>query len=73
MQITSKQLLSSGMNYINTTPMEYNLNGDPSVLMTQYPKADYYIEPNFLIIPNSNYNTTQDSISFKLIIQNLGK
>lgn len=73
MQMTSKQILASGLNYINTTPMEFNLNGDPSVMMTQYPKPDYYIDNNFLLIPNTNFNTTQDSISIKLIVQNIGK
>jgi hypothetical protein len=70
---SSKTLLATGMNYINTTPMEYNLNGDPSVMMTQYPKSDYYIDNNALILPTSNLNTLSDSFPLKLIVQNIGK
>lgn len=70
----SKALLSNGnMNYLNTTYMEFNLNGDPSVPMTQYPKPDYYISTNSILFPSYNLNSTMDSFPIKVIVQNLGK
>lgn len=73
MQKTAANLLSGGMNYLKTTPMEFNLNGDPSVMINQYPVPDYYIDAQSLLLPTNNLNTTQDSFQIKLIIQNLGK
>jgi hypothetical protein len=70
---SSKSLLAQGMNYLSPTMMEYNLNGDPSVLMTQYSKEDYYIDNNSLIIPTANLNTLSDSFPLKIIVQNIGK
>jgi hypothetical protein len=70
----SQSLLGSGnMNYLNTTFMEYNLNGDPSVPIAQYAKPDYYIGTNSVLFPTTNLNSTMDSFSIKIIIQNLGK
>lgn len=70
----SASLLSSGnVNYLNTTFMEFNLNGDPSVPMTQYSKPDYYIDASSVIFPAYNLNTTIDTFPIKIIVQNLGK
>jgi Peptidase family C25 len=71
---TSSALLSSGgMNYLKTTFMDFNLNGDPSVLMTQYPKPDYYIGASSILFPTTSLNTTIDSFPLQIIVQNLGK
>ena len=71
---TSASLLSSGgMNYLKTTFMDFNLNGDPSVSMTQYAKPDYYIGANSILFPSTNINTIQDSFPLKIIVQNIGK
>lgn len=70
---TSAGLMSGTMNYLKTTPAEFNLNGDPSVMINQYPKPDYYIDQNSVIFPTTNLNTTQDSFAIKLIVQNLAK
>jgi len=70
----SAALLSGGgMNYLNTTFMEFNLNGDPSAPMTQYAKPDYYIGSSSIIFPTYNLNTIIDSFPVKIIVQNLGK
>jgi hypothetical protein len=70
----SQSLLSNGnMNYLNATFMEFNLNGDPSVPLTQYAKPDYYIGVSSVLFPTTNLNTTMDSFPIKIIIQNLGK
>ncbi|MFN5848891.1 MAG: C25 family cysteine peptidase, partial [Chitinophagales bacterium] len=70
----SAALLSGGvMNYLNTTFMEFNLNGDPSVPITQYAKPDYYIGSSSIILPTYNLNTIIDSFPVKIIIHNLGK
>lgn len=71
---TSAALLSSGsMNYLRTTFMDFNLNGDPSVPITQYARPDYYIGANSVLFPANNLNTTLDSFPVKIIVQNLGK
>lgn len=72
---TSKRriLTQPNLNYINTVNMEYNINGDPSVRFNQYPKPDYYIDANAIILPTQNLNTTVDSFPIKIIVQNLGK
>lgn len=71
---TSASLLSSGgMNYLKTTFMDFNLNGDPSIPMTQYAKPDYYIGTSSILFPTTNLNTTLDSFALKIIVQNLGK
>jgi hypothetical protein len=70
----SQSLLSNGsMNYLKTTFMEFNLNGDPSVPMNQYARPDYYIGAGSVTFPSTNLNTTLDSFPLKIIVQNLGK
>jgi hypothetical protein len=75
-QRTSQKHLETygyNLNSMNTLSLEYNINGDPSVLISHYPKPDYYIDQNSILLPKQNINTSMDSFEFKVIVQNLGK
>lgn len=61
------------LNYLYTTALEYNINGDPSVLMNQYNSPDYYIDKNSFYINPKVVSASIDSFSVFVIVQNLGK
>jgi hypothetical protein len=61
------------LNYLYTTALEYNINGDPSVPMSQYNLPDYYIDKNSFYINPKVVSATMDSFSVFVMVQNLGK
>ncbi len=72
---TSKKLLGiyPNLNYLGIVNMEYNIDGDPSIMMSHYAYPDYYIDNNSAIAPTYSINNTIDSFPLNLIVQNLGK
>jgi hypothetical protein len=65
--------VNSNLNYLYTTALEYNINGDPSVPMSQYNAPDYYIDKNSFYINPKVVSATMDSFSVFVMVQNLGK
>jgi hypothetical protein len=65
--------VNSDLNYLYTTALEYNINGDPSIPMNQYAQPDYYIDKNSFYISPKTVTSTMDSFSIFVMVQNLGK
>lgn len=65
--------VSLSLNYLYTTALEYNINGDPSIPMSQYSIPDYYIDKNSFYTNPKVISANMDSFSIFVIVQNLGK
>ncbi len=65
--------VNSNLNYLYTTALEYNINGDPSIPLNQYSNPDYFIDKNSFYITPKTVTSTMDSFSIFVVVQNLGK
>ncbi|MFT7589287.1 MAG: hypothetical protein ACI959_001504, partial [Limisphaerales bacterium] len=66
--------LEPGANIITQLAMEHiTLNGDPSLSLNTFPKADYAIEAPYVVLDPPVVTIANDSFSVKLIVHNLGQ